>query len=326
MSFIDAEVADDLCRLATGAGLGKRAHYTNGDEFIMDATRPVLLNGIPSLLARGDLADRALAVTLPAIPDASRRPEAEVWRDFDAAAPGILALLLDALALGLRDMETVQLSRLPRMADFARLACAAAPAFGWTAEDMLDAIEGNREDAVGAVIESDPVAVAVRELMEPSDARANPTPEWRGTASELLGEVNHRAPLAAQRERGWPKDAARLSTRLRRLAPALRRAAIEIALPTTGGRAGRTVTIRRRDDAEQRSERSQRSGPSGSGTCGNAAATGERSGNAASVPPGTGSVPERSAGCEQDQDVSWTGNARNAGNAPAPEHGGGGYV
>lgn len=239
VSFIEADTADALCRLATGAGLSKRRLYSDGDEHLVTVCRPVLLNGIPSLLARGDLADRALAITLPAIPDTQRRPEEAVWRNFEAAAPEILALLLDALATALANLPGLQLSRLPRMADFARLACAAAPAFDWTADEMLNAIEGNRAEAVEAVIEADPVAVAVRAYME-----RQPGGKWQGTASDLLEIVNSQAPAEQQREKGYPKDAARLSTRLRRLAPALRRCGWDIALPTGGGRDGRTITVK----------------------------------------------------------------------------------
>ena len=132
VSFIEADTADALCRIATGAGSGKRRLYADADEVIFAVARPVLLNGIPSLLARGDLADRSIAMTLPPIPDAARRPEAELWRNFEAAAPGILAALLDGLVMALRRLPTLRIDNLPRMADFARLACAAAPAFGWT--------------------------------------------------------------------------------------------------------------------------------------------------------------------------------------------------
>jgi hypothetical protein len=219
----------------------------------------VLLNGIPSLLSRGDLADRALTVTLPAIPDHGRKPEAEIWRAFEAAAPAILGALLDGLARALATLPTLRLPYLPRMADFARLACAAAPAFGWTAEAMLDAIEANRAGAVKAVIEADPVAVAVQSLV-----LACGTSEWTGTATELLAEVNDRVPEAQQRERGYPRDAARLSARLRRIAPALRRDGVDVMLPDSGGRVGRIITIKGATKTEQRSERSrafQRSGP-----------------------------------------------------------------
>lgn len=254
VSFIEAETADALCRLATGSGLSKRKLYSDGEEHLVTVCRPVLLNGIPSLLGRGDLADRALAITLPAISDGNRMPEGAVWQAFDDAAPAILALLLHGLATALASIPTLRLARLPRMADFARLACAAAPAFGWTAAEMLAAIEGNRAEAVEAVIEADLVAVAVRAFMEERGGDG-----WTGTASAMLEIVNARTPDEQRRGQGFPKVAARLSTRLRRLAPALRRSGWDVALPTGGGRSGRNITISTLHTVEQRSERSERS-------------------------------------------------------------------
>ena len=90
VSAMEAAMADSLCRLATGSALSKRALFTDGDEHIVEACRPILLNGIPSLLGRGDLADRALAITLPVIRDVDRRTEAQLWHSFGAAAPAIL--------------------------------------------------------------------------------------------------------------------------------------------------------------------------------------------------------------------------------------------
>ena len=250
VSAIDNDAADALCRLATGGGLSKRTLYTDGEEHLVAVCRPVLLNGIPSLLARGDLADRALAVTLPAIPDDCRRTEVELRDDLADAAPAILGLLLDGLARALRDGPGLHLPGLPRMADFARLACAAAPAFGWTSTEMLAAILANRAATVDAVIEADPVAVAVRELA---------STVWTGTATDLLVVLARKVPDVQQRERSYPKDAARLSSRLRRLAPALRRDGVELVLPATGGRNGRNLTIRPGKGAVERSECSERS-------------------------------------------------------------------
>jgi hypothetical protein len=50
------------------------------------------------------------------------------------------------------------------MADFARLACAAAPAFGWTEEQVLAASDESAATVVAAIIEGDPVVDAVQEL------------------------------------------------------------------------------------------------------------------------------------------------------------------
>lgn len=235
VSHIDAEMADAFCRLATGAGLSKRRLYTDDEEHIVEVCRPVLLNGIPSLLARPDFADRALTITMPPIAETDRRPESEIWREFNEIAPEILAVLLDGLVLALRDAETLKLPRLPRMADFAKVACAAAPAFGWTPRDILKALEANRENVTDAVLSSDRLADLVLRIAHEG---------WSGTATDLLAKLNFLATQDLQRARDWPKDAIRLSGRLRRLAPALRRRGVRITLPETGGRACRIIELR----------------------------------------------------------------------------------
>ncbi len=226
ISAITPEMADVLCRIATGSGFRTRRLYSDNDEFIVRVCNPVLLNGIPALLARGDLADRALAITLPKMPDAQRAPEAALWQDFEAARPKLLGLLLTALSRALQNMDTIQLGSLPRMADFARLACAAVPAFGWTAQEMLATLDRNRAAAVQAVIDGDPVASAVASLaQERAEKRLGP---WEGTPSDLLLILASQIPDDRRRERDWPKDPTRLSQAIRRCAPSLRPAGIEV--------------------------------------------------------------------------------------------------
>jgi len=79
-SSIPEWLSDALCRLATGAGFATRALYTDSEETLFSAKRPIILNGIPDLMTRGDLADRALAVTLEQIKEEERLPETEIWR------------------------------------------------------------------------------------------------------------------------------------------------------------------------------------------------------------------------------------------------------
>jgi hypothetical protein len=283
VSYVETDMADALCRVATGAGFGKRTLYSDLGETIIAVARPILLNGIPSLLARGDLADRSIAVTLPHIPDEKRLPESAVWAEFAAAAPGILALLLDGMATALRRLPSLKLDRLPRMADFARLACAAGPAFGWKEADMLAAMEANRKASVETVVEADPIAETVRAIL--TDLQGG---KWEGTASKLLEAVNMRVAAEVKNERNWPKDASRLSARLRRVAPALRRAGVEVTLPTSGGRNGRNIIIVPGVEAEQRSERSQRSAG------GQPSDTERHSRNGGGADERSGSVPDRS--------------------------------
>jgi hypothetical protein len=124
VSGLPAWLSDTLCRLATGGGFAARQLFTDQDEVLFDAARPVILNGIEDIVARPDLADRAVFLTLEPIPEESRRPEAELWAAFEAERPRILGALLDAVVVGLRMLPETRLPKLPRMADFALWATA----------------------------------------------------------------------------------------------------------------------------------------------------------------------------------------------------------
>ena len=60
--------------LATGGGFAVRQLYTDQDEVLFEAARPVILNGIEDIVERPDLADRAVFLTLEPIPEERRRP------------------------------------------------------------------------------------------------------------------------------------------------------------------------------------------------------------------------------------------------------------
>jgi hypothetical protein len=72
------------------------------------------------VISRPDLAGRTIFLTLPPIGEPQRRPEAELWREFEIARPSILGVLLDAAAHGLRMLagSDCRPRALPRMADF----------------------------------------------------------------------------------------------------------------------------------------------------------------------------------------------------------------
>ena len=95
-------LSDALCRLATGGSFAVRQLYTDDEEMLFEAARPILLNGIEEVVSRPDLGDRAIFLTLAPIGEAQRRPESELWREFEIARPRILGALLDAVVHGLR--------------------------------------------------------------------------------------------------------------------------------------------------------------------------------------------------------------------------------
>jgi hypothetical protein len=106
-----------------------------------------------------------------------------------------LARNLDAVAHGLHMLPRLQ--RLPRMADFALWATACESAFR-PAGTSEAAYSNNRRDAIENIIDADPVAAYVRELM------ANRA-QWTGSASGLLQGRHQSIRLAKEPARtGWP--------------------------------------------------------------------------------------------------------------------------
>jgi hypothetical protein len=147
LSYLRDWLSDGFCRLATGDGFAARELYTDTDEIIFDAQRPVILTGIGELATRSDLLDRSLILTLPRISDDRRRDEESFWHEFGEVRPRLLGALLDALSVALRRLADVQLEQQPRMADFARFAVAAEPALGLPEGTFLAAYEGKRAEA-----------------------------------------------------------------------------------------------------------------------------------------------------------------------------------
>ena len=200
LSHLSPNLSDALCRLATGAGNVERRLYTNNDQVrYPQMFRPIVLNGITEFITAPDLLDRSLILALRHV--GNRRTEASLWRGFDAKKGRIFGGLLDLMVEGVRNLPTVRVPHLPRMAEFVQW-CAACGL-----EDFQARYDQNLVDSSLALLEDDPLSMATKALM----ARGV---TWEGTAAELVPVL---------REFGHDSANPRaLSADLRRLAPALR--------------------------------------------------------------------------------------------------------
>jgi putative DNA primase/helicase len=216
LSAVPVWLADALCRLATGSGFATRMLHTDRDEMLFDAARPIIINGIPSLTDRADLADRSITIHLRAIPDAERRPEDELNAEFEAARPGIIGALLDAVMRAHANVASVKLDRSPRMADFVKWVTAAESGLGWEPGEFMMAYSNNRRDVSEAAFEADAVAVAVWKFLQTKPER------FEGTMTELLEGINNYVSEATRRSKYWPPSAAALGNRIERSTPLLK--------------------------------------------------------------------------------------------------------
>jgi len=234
LSGLPVWLSDSLCRIATGGGFATRQLFTDADELTLDVTRPILLTGIDSPASRGDLLDRALVVSLPAMTDEQRGEEAALWLRYEALRPALLGALLDAAVCALKRRDQVTLVRKPRMADACTWVTAAEPALGWNDQTTVTAWLGSRQTASEDLVAGDLVAQALTAL----------TAAYTGSFNGLLTMLNGTVSEVTQKARDWPATPRKLSSALRRLAPDLRRLGLAIELPddVKAGR-DRVVTI-----------------------------------------------------------------------------------
>ncbi len=254
-------MSDALCRLATGGGSTARRLYSDRQEELFKAVCPVILNGIGHVVTRQDLADRCIFITLEHIPDERRVPQEDLWAKFEGQLPRILGALLDAAVEGLGNLSDVQADRLPRMAGFARMAMACETAL-WSPGTFEKAYSDNRDEAVEAGMDADPVAAAVRALVarlrtvrtlrtkvsqDPVDGSV-----WAGTATDLFRDLETVKGETGYRGAGWPKGPHALSDRLRRAEPFLRKRGMEIIRQREGHERTRMIYITDAETTENR--------------------------------------------------------------------------
>ena len=185
LSGLPGWISDALYRLATGGSFAVRQLYTDAEEVLFEAACPILLNGIEDVVNRPDPGDRTIFVTLPHIPE---NRAARAVRT--TARHGVWAT-----------------------------ACQRAL---WPAGTFARAYAGNRRAAIDDLIEADPVADRVRELMAERTT-------WKESAAELLITAKP-APGAPHSNRfgDWPRTPRALAGRLRRAQTFLRTVGIQM--------------------------------------------------------------------------------------------------
>lgn len=236
LSTISDKLSDDLCRISTGGAWAGRKLYTSDEEVVLKAIRPVLLNGIPDLMSRGDLVDRCIRVSLEPMPPTQRRAEADLSAGLEKVLGVAFGALLTALSSGLANWYRTPDTPGYRMADFVKFVCAAEPDLPWERGAFLHAYEAARHDMTLVTLEGDTFGLRVRDMLAPGEA-------WEGTFSELLQILSTNL-TPEQRADGWPRVAKGASTALRRSAPLLRQLGFDFSyFRRNGGNRDRMVRI-----------------------------------------------------------------------------------
>ena len=141
--------------------------------------------------------------------------------------------MLDAIVGGLRELPSVDLKKLPRMADYAEWGEATSRGLGWGAETFLSTYNTNRKEATEALLEDSLVATIMLTFVQKGI-------NWSGTPLELYRTIS-KIDGIAERSR-WPKTVSMFGNELRRIAPQLRLHGLSVTFERT--RDARIVTLR----------------------------------------------------------------------------------
>jgi hypothetical protein len=161
-----------------------------------------------------------------------------VWQRLEDERPRLLGALLDAVSAGLRNLRSVQLDHLPRMADFTRWVEACGEALGWARGEFIATYQELRGELDDQALSLWPIYPVLLGLL-----RKEPVLEC--TVGRLLERLtNARKGRDEVWAPDWPRTPRGLSGELRRYAPNLRRLGVEVRWLTKGSD-GRRVQIRK---------------------------------------------------------------------------------
>jgi hypothetical protein len=202
--------------------------YTDSEEALFNVTRPIILNGIDDLATRGDLVDRSIIINLPRINGESRKLERDIEREFEAAKPKIFGSILNLLSGILATKGSIRLPSYSRMADFENWICVAEIGAVlkneklWNPGRFSSVYGENRKSASVNCLEAEPLTGLIEKLIDRFP------PVWEGCATDLLSMFVRMADVFKMNKSILPNSPNWLVNRLKRIAPNLRDAGIEI--------------------------------------------------------------------------------------------------
>lgn len=220
ISYLSGEVQDALCIIATGGGYAKRKLYTDADESVINAKRPIVLNGISAAVTAQDLIDRTISIEVPVIEE--RLEVTALWATFQTEYPKLLGALLTIFSKALAILPETELPKAnrPRLTEFARLGMAIATVMGQNGHDFLEQFKANRQEAIARTIDASPVASALIDWFIEDRQKLKTIM----SVKQLLATITNKKPSHAD---NWPHSPKGFGDILRRVAPALRQMGIE---------------------------------------------------------------------------------------------------
>jgi hypothetical protein len=226
VKFIPYWLSDEICKAVTGAGHTKRKLFTDDDDVIYEHRRCLGLNGINVALTESDALDRILSIVLEEIDEEYRKKEEDLWKEFEVIKPQVLGFILDTLSKAMRIKPTLNLQRLPRMADFAEWGEAISQALGYPPMSFLEAYRENRNEQNILAIDENSVGSLLIKYVTENEIQFGTIPKITFEPQELYKTLVN---FAENNDIGigghqFPKNSASMVKKLKTIIPNLKAA------------------------------------------------------------------------------------------------------
>ncbi|MCI8371906.1 MAG: hypothetical protein HFI75_05850 [Lachnospiraceae bacterium] len=210
LSSISRSMSDLLARAATGGSVTKRALYQNTEEIVLNIKTILAVNSVSMVVRESDLLDRSLLINLARVQPEEMKTEEEIWKEFEDDLPQILGCCFQTLALALNDKETMEETKLIRMADFHIVCIRIGKVLGLTKEKVSELLWKNQKKINQQTLDGDVIAQCMAELM-------NRRTGYKGSVSNLLAELKMIAEENSVSPNYLPKAPNQLSKRLNKI-------------------------------------------------------------------------------------------------------------
>lgn len=239
LSSLPLSLSDVFCTIASGTGVIRRALYTNEEPFIRQWKRPIVINGINETLARRqDFNSRAIVFDLPSLAGKQKFEEKQAWAEVNAKMPGWLGSILSAVVYGMNN--PTELRPNIRLTDFGAWVTSCLPYFGYTQEEVVEALEHNHKMSKFLLIEADMVSKYLILLL---DARKKITKASTQLLYQLTSEL---VQGDDRRSKDWPGSTVQFGIALSRAASTL--AAIGYHVERVRSSVGYLYTLEKLDE------------------------------------------------------------------------------
>jgi DNA polymerase family B len=239
--------SDEVCKAVTGVGNTKRKLYSDDEDIIVNYRRCMIINGINNNLTEPDALDRSILIEFERIPKELRKEESKIEIQFEEIRPKLLGYIFNVLVKAIRIKADLELTHLPRMADFAVWGEAISRAMGYKPMEFIDVYNKNIGRQNIELIESNQLAQTIEKFVQ-SWCIDGSEACWTSSTSKVLYHLNR---IAQQYNidtsgRDWPRASNSLTKRPRPLLTNLREGlGIHIILgrTTTGSNKNKNISI-----------------------------------------------------------------------------------